>query len=258
MPVSATQYLIVRELFEHGLLPKNGALLEIGEAHWCNNANPLDMVGDIKRLITEPARRDALVNRLEAIVDKREPGMGFDVAQVFYELFFAPLEMRAVDFQGSRRALRLALNGPLALDRRFDVVLNQRTAEHVFNIAQVFKTIHDYTTPLGMMIHESTLSGWTDNGFYILQPTLFFDLAEINHYQMCGMFIEDTARGTTHRITTRNDVYEFAEAGQIPDGSLLFTVLTKSAVDREFAFPMQGYYRNTLGTIGMEAWRYLR
>lgn len=258
MAVSAILYRIVRDLFERGLLPNGGALLEIGEANWLGDANPLEMVADIKKFVTEPARQGALVSRLEQIVASKEPGYQFDVVKVFYELYFAPCQMQAVDLQGTEAALRLDLNGSLKLDRRFDVVINHQTAEHVFNIAQVFKTIDQYTVPGGMMIHESPLMGWVDHGFYTLQPTLFFDVAEANQYQIASMSIEDFTGRAILRLTAREDVYELAKAKRIPDNSMLCTVLIKGAVDRPFGYPTQGYYRDALSEVGTKAWSTLR
>ena len=129
-------------MFEHGLLPRNGAMLEIGEANWYD-LDPLSMVDDIKKFVREADRRDALVKRLTDVVDRQEENYLFDIAKVFYQLFFAPSEMQAVDFEGTPTAHRLDLNCPIALARRFDVVINHGTAEHIFNIAPVFKTMHE-------------------------------------------------------------------------------------------------------------------
>ncbi|MBI3839151.1 MAG: hypothetical protein HY288_14625 [Planctomycetia bacterium] len=258
MAISATHYYLIRELFERGLLPRNGALLEIGEANWYGNVSVPAIVGDIKKFVNDPDRREALIKRLMDIAEAREKMALFDMAKVFYELFFAPSEVQAVDFEGSQIARKLDLNCPIQLNRRFDVVINHGTAEHIFNIAQVFKTIHDYTVPGGMMIHESPFTGWIDHGFYNLQPTFFFDMAEFNRYAIRGMFIEDINAQSLGQIRTREDVYELAKSKHLPENSLLFTILIKSADDSPFQIPIQGYYRQALPERGMAAWRDLR
>jgi hypothetical protein len=258
MAISVIHHRIVHDLFESGLLPQGGALLEIGQANWHGDASPLDLVGDIEKFVADPRHRAALVQKLQNIVAANAPGGPFEVAEVFYEIFFAPAVMQAVDFQGSARALRLDLNGPLRLDRRFNVVINHQTAEHVFHIAQVFKTIHEHSAAGAVMIHECLFTGAIDQGFYNVQPTLFFDLAQANDYQLVGLFIEDLASRSIAAITRREDVYSQAKASQIPDEALLLAVMIKGAAEREFEYPVQGYYRNALDDAGKKAWVELR
>jgi hypothetical protein len=231
--------------------------LEIGEANWYGDLEPLAMTADIERFVADPSRRQALVERLTAAVRQGGETARFDVAKIFYELFFSPSNMQAIDFHGTRSARRMDLNYPIALDRRFHAVFNQGTAEHIFDIAQVFATIHDATLPAGLMIHESPLTGWIDHGFYTVQPTLFFDLAEMNDYRILGMFVEDLAAKTVVQVHSRDSVVDLAESKSLPDNAMLFTVLRKES-DRPFEVPIQGYYRDALSDRQVKAWKELR
>ncbi len=258
MAISTTQYYITRDLFQRGLLPTNGALLEVGEANWYGDINPMALADDVKRFVADPVRRDALVQRITELVGLEDRKWVFAIAKIYYELFFTPFEMQAIDFEGTAIAKRLDLNLPVVLDRRFDVVINHGTAEHIFNIAQVFRTIHDYTVPGGMMMHESPFTGWIDHGFYTLQPTLFFDLAEANGYSMLGIFITQINDRSIVQLRDRETLYGLMRGKQIPDNAMLFVVMRKHAEDRAFQIPIQGYYRKSLPESGMAAWRELR
>jgi hypothetical protein len=261
MAISAPHYHLLRTLFESNLLPQNGALLEIGQANWYGDVSPLTMVDDIRKFVTDPQRRDALIKRLTQIVEaseKAHQSPGFDPVKICYDLFFSPVEVQAVDFGGTETALKLDLNRPIALNRRFEVVINHGTAEHIFNIAQVFMTMHDYTVPGGLMIHESPFTGWIDHGFYNLQPTLFVDVALCNQYEICAMFIETLADKTILRIARREDVYQLADSKRIPDNAMLYTVLRKGPEERPFEVPMQSYYAHRLSPDGHAAWHKLR
>ncbi len=108
------------------------------------------------------------------------------------------------------------------------------------------------------MIHEAPFSGWIEHGFYNLQPTLFFDLAEFNQYEIRAMCIQDLPARTALPLKNRQDVIDLAKAGKIPDNSLLFVAFRKSRLDRPFQFPIQGYYRDVLPQSGAEAWKKLR
>jgi hypothetical protein len=258
MAMSPVQRYLFRSMFEHHVLPSGGALLEIGEANWYGQINRDELLGDIEKYVSDPERRAALARRVIDLPIGQTETYKFDVVKIFYDVFLSPTEMQAVDFEGTPAAHRMDLNRPLALSRRFDVVVNHGTAEHIFNIAQVFRTMHDYTVPGGLMMHESPFTGWVDHGFYSPQPTLFWDLAEYNQYQLRGMFIEDLTARNLVQIRTREEIYELARAKRLPENSMLFTVLSKDVVERPFQVPIQGYYRKSLPKSGMTAWEELR
>jgi hypothetical protein len=239
-------------------LPQGGAILELGEANWYGDCDPLEMIDDIQKLVVDPVRRDGLVERLRQTVANRDDQFGFTIAKIFYEIYFSPSNVQAVDYGGTSTAHRLDLNKPIELDRRFDVVINHGTAEHIFRIGQVFQTIHESVVPGGMMIHESPFTGWIDHGFYSLQPTLFFDIADANHYRVVLMCVEDHAAFKVHRIDSRDAVYELVRKKQLPENGLLFTVMIKDGRDQPFEVPMQGYYNKSLSERGRAAWRELR
>jgi hypothetical protein len=256
--ISVPHYLVIRDLFRYGMLPQGGALLEIGEANWYGDIRPLAMIDDINRLVADPVRRDALVARLREIVEIERPTFSFDVVKVYYELFFSPSEIQAIDFDGTPLARPLDLNYPIDLGRQFETVINHGTAEHVFNIGQVFRTIHEHTAPGGLMFHESPFTGWIDHGFYDLQPTLYFDLAEFNGYALQGMLIANLVSKAVIQVRGRESLYELIRERKIPENSVLLTILRKSPDERPFQTPVQGYYRESLPEAGMAAWRDLR
>lgn len=258
MAISVPHYLIVRDLFLQGLLPAGGAILELGEANWYGDIDPLTMAEDARQYVADRQRAASLIARVTDLAERRPKNYKFDLAKIFYELFFSPSELQAIDFHGTTLAQKLDLNAPITLNRRFEVIINHGTAEHIFNIGQVFRTMHDYTLPGGLMFHESPFTGWIDHGFYTLQPTLFFDLAQYNQYAMHGMIIGDLTDGSVIQVRSRDHVYELAAAKQIPANTMLFTILRKGAEDQPFRVPIQGYYRGALSQTGTTAWQDLR
>lgn len=239
MAISYTHYKLLSSL--KPLLPQGGTLLEIGEANW---------YGD---------------------VDPREAGLPadanlFNVAKSFYRSLFAPSQIVSVDVNGTESALRHDLNTPmdaigLVKVRRcrsvpFDISINHGTAEHVFNIAQVFRTMHDWTVDGGLMIHEAPCTGWLDHGFYLLQPTLFYDLAAANGYKIELIALEEIASRTILHLETRDNFAELAKAGRVPMNSMLFVAMRKAG--GAFKVPWQGIYGGQLSEAGKKAWSELR
>src|SRR3954463_15501522 len=121
MAISATHYHLVRDLFEHGLLPRGQALLEIGEAN-SYDIDPAMLTEDINRFVGDAATRSSLVSRLQRVAAGQGEFDKFEIAKIFYEVFFAPSERQAIDFEGTPSAHRFDLNAPVALERRFGVI----------------------------------------------------------------------------------------------------------------------------------------
>lgn len=209
MAITKTSHDLLRSL----TFPQGGTLLEIGEANWFGDIDP-------------------------ASVGLDDSGSQFDVCKQLYRQLFAPEKCVAIDQNGSKDALRLDLNQPIDLKEQFDVVINNGTAEHVFNIAQVFKTMHEHCSIDGLMIHDAPLLGWIDHGFYTLQPTLFWDLATANCYEIAKAAIHEIKSQAVIPIERRNGL-----AGvSIPAEAMLF-VAFKKRFDVPFSFPMQGRYK---------------
>ncbi len=235
MAISAPHVRLLRSI--KPLLPHGGRLLEIGEANWYGDTEPDFPCEDRSTL--------------------------FSIAKAFYADLFAPREIVSVDMNGTEDALRWDLNGPLGFidrhghEKTFDIAINHGTAEHVFNIAQVFKTMHDATCTYGLMVHESPFTGWVDHGFYCLQPTLFYDLAAANNYEVVKVAIEQIESETVIELEGRDHVARLAEAGELPANAMLFVVFRK-LFGADFRIPSQGYYARKLSAAGMEAWSKMR
>ena len=184
MAISFVEYSVMRFLRENNLFPLGGDLLEIGEANWYGDVDPGILRADISKFAI-PERRQSLLTELDDALKSERPGASWDIAKIYWDTFFHPSSITAVDLHGTEKALKLDLNAPIDLKRQFHVVNNCGTLEHVFNVGLAFKTIHDHTLPGGFMIHQTPFIGWIDHGFYNFNPTLFWDLAAINNYHIC-------------------------------------------------------------------------
>ena len=103
-------------------------------------------------------------------------------------------EYFSLDSHDIRSDWRVDLNYPVTtIPRKFDVITNIGTAEHVFNVAQVFVTCHELLEPNGVALHILPTSGCVDHGFYNIHPTLYFDIARYNGYEMVDFtYIDNT------------------------------------------------------------------
>lgn len=236
MAISETHYRLLMKLRDDGAIKPFGCVLEIGKANWYGDAPP------------------SLVSP-----DLADDADGFDVAAAVYRQLFAPSSVAAIDLDPlAKDAERSDLNAlTWGLGGIFQTVINHGTAEHIFNIANVFKVMHDATAVGGLMIHEGPFTGWVDHGFYCLQPTLFWDVAAANEYEIVLVVIEHLASKTAILCESREAILEMARRDTLPYNSMLFVALRKK-FDAPFRVPMQGVYAGGVSESVQQAWRELR
>lgn len=98
---------------------------------------------------------------------------------------------RSVDLFDTRADWQIDLNDPAVIPEKFDLVTNGGTGEHIFNIAAMFKFVHDVLRPGGIALHSMPALGEFDHGFWNVHPSLYFDLAAANDYIIEDMVYVD-------------------------------------------------------------------
>jgi hypothetical protein len=257
MAINLFSYMICKEAYLKGALPRGSAIIEFGEANWYGDVPLNTLFDDINALVEEDEERDALLQRLR-MIKALPPGndQTFGLAKVFYEFIFDCKKLVSVDLGGTEAAIHHDLNLPLEIDEQFDIAINNGTAEHVFDIAQFFRTMHERTKPGGLMIHEAPFTGWIDHGFYCFQPTFFFDLAHANDYKTVLVAHCDFSNRIVSQINDLTDVRKLQQREKGLEGdSNLFVMLRKGANETPFCTPFQGYYANRLSDEDRQAWK---
>ena len=267
MAIATPHYNALGELYRRGELPQGGSILEIGEANYYGDL-PLEQLLVDMKAIHHGQRGDQLLQRFHEVLEIRGGNAypkgewsAFDLVKIIYGVFFNPLCVASIDMHGTPTALKVDLNQPIpsqtGMSSEFDTVINHGTAEHVFNIAQVFRTMHDHCAVGGLMIHESPFTGWCDHGFYTLQPTLYLDVAAANGYQLVYFALTEIKAKILQEIESREALLAQIAANQVPNNAMLFVALRKMH-DEPFKVPMQGYYADSIGPEAKAAWHKLR
>lgn len=258
MAISAADYLVFRELAKAGAIPPQPDVLELGEANWYGDVEIGQLVGDIQSYV-DTNKQASLLSELERLFsDLSAEGVFFDIAKVFYKTFLDYRSITAIDLHGTSKALRCNLNEPVIMDRQFHVVINTGTAEHVFNLLQFFKTMHEWTCPGGLMIHAFPFMGWLDHGFFNFNPTLIADLAAANQYVVPVWVYSETQPFRFVQIRNIEQIHEMKKRGELREDSMLHTVLRKPQQEQTFVVPMQGYYSGKLSESSVKDWTDLR
>jgi SAM-dependent methyltransferase len=148
-------------------------------------------------------------------------------AQAFYRSIGCEKYL-SVDANG-RGNVTADLNLPL-MDHlgQFDLVTDFGTGEHVFDQAQIWRTIHDLCKPSGYIVVDRPTQGYEEHAFYLVTPGLLEDIAEANRYLV-------------HRIQTV----------KTPRGQLVRAVFQRPQNGWPFRVPQQSRYKGTLKIRGV-------
>lgn len=148
----------------------------------------------------------------------------------------------SLDGNGQNGAFPHDLN--LKLDRRalsfpgpFDVVTDFGTGEHVFDQAQVWRTIHGLMPPGGLFVFDRPSQGYPEHCYYRFDECLYRDVAAANGYEIIHL-----ARKIA-RTYKRLD-------GLAAQGELIRGIFRRTrASPKHFQIPQQGRYHAILKPI---------
>ncbi len=103
----------------------------------------------------------------------------------FFDLI-GNVDLDIIDFQeyeGSEIILDLGKPVPQEFEKKYDVIIDGGTIEHVFNISQAFHNIAKMTKLGGIVYHGIPLN-ILNHGFYNINPTLLYDFYGDNGFSI--------------------------------------------------------------------------
>jgi len=116
------------------------------------------------------------------------------------EAFYQALGLsryRSADVYDDRADYPLDLNSAQCAPEPFDVVVDCGTTEHVYNAGNVFVFTHNTLPAGGVTLKVLPTFGDNTHGFYNIHPTVYFDIARVNGYEILDFRYIDSmsARG---------------------------------------------------------------
>lgn len=155
----------------------------------------------------------------------------------------------AIDVNTRKSAIAMDLNKILVDEydytETFDLVTNNGTGEHIFNQAVLFENAHNLCNVGGCMLHLLTFTPWLNHGFYNYNPILVQDLAAINGYEICFLWIGE--RGGDYQDLELFSDDELQMLVDSFDGeNLLIAVCLRKTSDSKFRAPMQKKYLTSI------------
>jgi len=168
--VSKATATLLCKLSQRGLL--NGALLQLGVQR---------ISSESKDLIMQTFKSASQHNLNEFSSGKKRfwHSLGFDEV----------ISLDSNDFEGSE--IICDLNRPVesTFRKRFDVVFDGGTLEHIFDTKAALLNIDSLLLDGGLVIHEVPSSNAIDHGFYSFSPTFFQDFYPNQGYEIIELLL---------------------------------------------------------------------
>jgi hypothetical protein len=223
---------------------RGGAVLEMG---------PSDLILYTPAAIEFYLRRHVPADRVGPMMARMFDSQGVFRREEISTLYsvFGYTTYRSIDLADPRADWQCDLNYPIDIPERFDAIANFGTAEHVFNISEVFRSIHVLLKQGGVQLHVMPVFGDVNHGFYNIHPTVYLDLAKANDYVVEDMrYLDNINRRTYEHLDRFQDDVDFdalpigrdqleshATVGQEIDKNLLaIQKRAPGAAPRDYAF----------------------
>ncbi len=192
---------------------------------------------------------------LESLKNKKN----FSTKDYFNSIGFN--DYKSIDINGAYESFQFDLNKNISetynFNKKYDLVINNGTGEHVFNQYALFLNFHNLTKINGVMLNILPFIDWINHGFYNFNPIFFADLAASNNYKILKISLANRDGAELkldssdysimfeqikpHRNNSKfNKMIEIAKE-KIGKNILLVVALNKLSND-SFKIPLQGKY----------------
>ncbi len=134
---------------------------------------------------------------------------------------------------------------PDYMRRRYDVVFNFGTTEHIFNQWNCFEFMHDALKVGGVVYHQLPASGYLDHGYYCYTPLFFRELAQANGYTIEQMSVTHAGESKVDQVgllaraddTLLSPIASLGQDNRIP--SLNIHVILRKTADAPFRVSLE-------------------
>src|SRR6516165_8705520 len=164
-------------------------------------------------------------------------------ARILYQAL--GISYSCVDVDGRSGTLILDLNFDTAPEEhwnKYGLVTNHGTSEHILNQYNVFKMMHDFTKPGGVMIHAVPFTVHLEHGFFNYRPNFFEALARYNSYEVSGIWVGPGWQVASF-IPWEPSLLDYLVLNA--QTTHLLVALLQKQYDTPFCVPFQGVYEPT-------------
>tara|TARA_B100000989_G_C19428090_1_gene421726 strand:- start:45 stop:890 length:846 start_codon:yes stop_codon:yes gene_type:complete len=177
-------------------------------------------------------------------------------------------DYKSIDINGAYESFQFDLNKNILetynFDKKYDLVINNGTGEHVFNQYALFLNFHNLTKIDGIMLNILPFIDWINHGFYNFNPIFFADLAASNNYKIIKISLANRDGAELkldgndfsilfEQIKPHKNDSKFNKMIEIAKDkigkNILLVVATKKQTDSKFKTPLQGKYLDDIANL---------
>ena len=201
----------------------------------------------------------SLTNSQKQNLKKLSNKNNFTTKDYFISLGFK--DYKSIDINGAYESFQFDLNKNISeiynFDKKYDLVINNGTGEHVFNQYSLFLNFHNLTKTDGIMLNILPFIDWINHGFYNFNPIFFADLAASNNYEIIKISLANR-NGSELKLDGNDFSILFEQikphrndskfkkmidiAKEKIGKNILLVVISKKLSDNKFRVPLQGKY----------------
>jgi SAM-dependent methyltransferase len=181
-------------------------------------------------------RRKRSAKLLEDVLEKYLPGVtDADLANpddAYAETFFRKIGFTTVDsidvsdFENATIVQDLAGALPKNLERKFDVIYDGGTCEHIFDLPTAYRNIHKMLKPGGVLIGHSPCNNWINHSFYQINPEMVYGFwQKTMGYQLLHCSLQPLMPMFAHKVVTTTNPNDTGVrprlSGELPGGGII-------------------------------------
>ncbi|MCK0151191.1 class I SAM-dependent methyltransferase [Marivita sp. S6314] len=181
-------------------------------------------------------RRKRSAALFESVLAEHLPGVTEDELanpdDEYSETFFKKIGFSSVDsidvsdFENASIVQDLAGKLPRKLERKFDVIYDGGTCEHIFDLPTAYRNIHKMLKPSGVLIGHSPCNNWINHSFYQINQEMVFGFWEKTMgYEVLHCSLQPLMPMYAHKVVTTTNPNETGKrprlSGDLPGGGII-------------------------------------
>ena len=181
-------------------------------------------------------RRKRSAALFERVLQEHMPGVSEDDLKnpndEYSETFFKKVGFSSVDsidvsdFENASIVQDLAGKLPRKLERKFDVIYDGGTCEHIFDLPTAYRNIHKMLKPGGTLIGHSPCNNWINHSFYQINPEIVYGFWEKTMgYEILHCNLQPLMPMYAHKVVTMSNPNETGKRprlhGELSSGGII-------------------------------------
>lgn len=178
------------------------------------------------------------------------PGYPRCSSRALYEMLGIK-EYSCIDLNGQHGAVSLDLNFPLqdaSLYNKYDLVTDHGSNEHVFNVAEAYRTMHRLCKKQRLIVIMQNV--YRGNGYYTFDSSFFEGLAATNNYRIIfsSYVIDINAANISqdassqYHIPLSHELLEALDWSKQTIGGIGICYVMQKQTNDDFKYPYQGLF----------------